>query len=292
MGWPTGSASPRAEGDGLLHDAAHVDRLSCGLAGVRTLVRRRHLGAPRRLPRGLVRRAVPAVPARQRRTRRAARAAGAGDGHADAGRARPAGHADPLALRVGGRAGQAPGPRPGGRARARVHVRALRRRGTAGRCVRRRTSRSRCASPSLPTWPRCTTGCTASRVRSRWPGVVAVVSSTPPSWTPSPPTPRRSSRRPDDDPWDRALSRSPPTPRPALDDARLDALLTAIGDFVDLKCPFTLGHSRDVAALAASGRRTSRAPCRRGDRGSSRRPPPRRRADRGVRTRSGRSPPS
>jgi len=35
----------------------------------------------------------------------------------------------------------------------------------------------------------------------------------------------------------------------SLDEPRLDALLTAIGDFVDLKCPFALGHSRNVAAL-------------------------------------------
>lgn len=33
--------------------------------------------------------------------------------------------------------------------------------------------------------------------------------------------------------------------------AELDTLLGALGDFVDLKCPFTLGHSRAVAALAA-----------------------------------------
>jgi HD-GYP domain-containing protein (c-di-GMP phosphodiesterase class II) len=36
-----------------------------------------------------------------------------------------------------------------------------------------------------------------------------------------------------------------------LDDTALDALLVAFGDFVDLKCPFTLGHSRAVAALAS-----------------------------------------
>ena len=30
----------------------------------------------------------------------------------------------------------------------------------------------------------------------------------------------------------------------------LDALLVAFGDFVDLKCPFTFGHSREVAGLA------------------------------------------
>ncbi len=52
-----------------------------------------------------------------------------------------------------------------------------------------------------------------------------------------------------DDPWDRALSIAPDS-EIRLDELRLDDLLTAIGDFVDLKCPFTLGHSRNVAALA------------------------------------------
>lgn len=45
-----------------------------------------------------------------------------------------------------------------------------------------------------------------------------------------------------------------------LDDAHLDDLLTAIGDFVDLTCPFTLGYSRHVARPARGGRRTARAP--------------------------------
>jgi HD-GYP domain-containing protein (c-di-GMP phosphodiesterase class II) len=54
---------------------------------------------------------------------------------------------------------------------------------------------------------------------------------------------------PGDDPWDRALSIAPDT-EIRLDEPRLDVLLTAIGDFVDLKCPFALGHSRNVAALA------------------------------------------
>jgi HD-GYP domain-containing protein (c-di-GMP phosphodiesterase class II) len=36
-----------------------------------------------------------------------------------------------------------------------------------------------------------------------------------------------------------------------LDDAELDALLVAVGDFVDLKSPWTVGHSRAVADLAA-----------------------------------------
>lgn len=49
--------------------------------------------------------------------------------------------------------------------------------------------------------------------------------------------------------WQAALAEAPV--EPPLTDAELDQLLVAIGDFVDLKCPFTLGHSRAVAALAA-----------------------------------------
>jgi HD-GYP domain-containing protein (c-di-GMP phosphodiesterase class II) len=54
---------------------------------------------------------------------------------------------------------------------------------------------------------------------------------------------------PGDDPWDKALSIAPDA-ETRLDELGLDTLLTAIGDFVDLKCPFALGHSRNVAALA------------------------------------------
>ncbi|MDV7099789.1 HD domain-containing phosphohydrolase [Gordonia amicalis] len=54
-----------------------------------------------------------------------------------------------------------------------------------------------------------------------------------------------------DDPWELALSIAPDAEL-RLDDPGLDHLLLAIGDFVDLKCPFALGHSRDVSALAES----------------------------------------
>lgn len=54
---------------------------------------------------------------------------------------------------------------------------------------------------------------------------------------------------PGDDPWELALSLAPDA-ETRLDGPQLDTLLTAIGDFVDLKCPFALGHSREVAALA------------------------------------------
>ncbi|MGD8167203.1 HD domain-containing phosphohydrolase [Herbiconiux sp. P16] len=54
---------------------------------------------------------------------------------------------------------------------------------------------------------------------------------------------------PGDDPWERALTLVPEAEVP-LDEPQLDVLLTAIGDFADLKCPFALGHSRNVAALA------------------------------------------
>ncbi|MHA3020539.1 HD domain-containing phosphohydrolase [Mycobacterium sp. BMJ-28] len=51
------------------------------------------------------------------------------------------------------------------------------------------------------------------------------------------------------DAWQTALREAPDRHQP-LDDHGLDALLMALGDFVDLKCPFTLGHSRAVAKLA------------------------------------------
>lgn len=49
--------------------------------------------------------------------------------------------------------------------------------------------------------------------------------------------------------WDAALSCAPDRHEP-LQQQSLDELLIALGDFVDLKCPFTLGHSRAVAQLA------------------------------------------
>ncbi|UXA19069.1 HD domain-containing phosphohydrolase [Mycobacterium sp. SMC-4] len=52
------------------------------------------------------------------------------------------------------------------------------------------------------------------------------------------------------DSWRAALHESPDRGE-HLDGAGLDALLQALGEFVDLKCPFTLGHSRAVADLAA-----------------------------------------
>jgi HD-GYP domain-containing protein (c-di-GMP phosphodiesterase class II) len=57
------------------------------------------------------------------------------------------------------------------------------------------------------------------------------------------------------DVWEAALQQAPDRDR-TLTEGELDELLQAMGDFVDLKCPFTLGHSRGVAALAAeAGRR-------------------------------------
>ncbi|PRC46497.1 LuxR family transcriptional regulator, partial [Mycobacterium sp. ITM-2017-0098] len=52
------------------------------------------------------------------------------------------------------------------------------------------------------------------------------------------------------DAWKVAL-REAPDYGARLDGEELDTLLVALGDFVDLKCPFTLGHSRAVAQLAA-----------------------------------------
>jgi HD-GYP domain-containing protein (c-di-GMP phosphodiesterase class II) len=50
--------------------------------------------------------------------------------------------------------------------------------------------------------------------------------------------------------WDAALAEAPDRDRP-LTAPELDRMFVALGDFVDLKCPFTLGHSRAVADLAA-----------------------------------------
>ncbi|MBS1691386.1 MAG: HD domain-containing protein [Actinobacteria bacterium] len=52
------------------------------------------------------------------------------------------------------------------------------------------------------------------------------------------------------DVWAAALAHAPDR-HTTLDAAALDALIVALGDFVDLKCPFTLGHSRETARLAA-----------------------------------------
>jgi HD-GYP domain-containing protein (c-di-GMP phosphodiesterase class II) len=52
------------------------------------------------------------------------------------------------------------------------------------------------------------------------------------------------------DVWATALQYAPDR-HIRLDPSSLDALLVALGDFVDLKCPFTLGHSRAVTQLAA-----------------------------------------
>ncbi|MCW2560540.1 MAG: LuxR family transcriptional regulator [Mycobacterium sp.] len=55
--------------------------------------------------------------------------------------------------------------------------------------------------------------------------------------------------RENEDGWSTAAALAP-DPGEALDGPALDCLLRAMGDFVDLKCPFTLGHSRAVAELA------------------------------------------
>ncbi len=56
---------------------------------------------------------------------------------------------------------------------------------------------------------------------------------------------------PDQDVWARALALAPDNDV-RLGSAELDSLLQALGNFADLKCPFTVGHSRAVAELAAA----------------------------------------
>ena len=50
--------------------------------------------------------------------------------------------------------------------------------------------------------------------------------------------------------WDEAV-RAEPGPQPVVGQARLDACLSAVADFADLKSMWTIGHSRGVADLAA-----------------------------------------
>ena len=50
--------------------------------------------------------------------------------------------------------------------------------------------------------------------------------------------------------WDGVTEIAPSTAR-ELDDEELDAALGALADFVDVKSPYTLGHARGVAGLAA-----------------------------------------
>jgi HD-GYP domain-containing protein (c-di-GMP phosphodiesterase class II) len=56
---------------------------------------------------------------------------------------------------------------------------------------------------------------------------------------------------PDQDVWVKALELAPDDDV-MLQGADLDSLLGAVGDFADLKCPFTVGHARAVAELAAA----------------------------------------
>ncbi len=56
---------------------------------------------------------------------------------------------------------------------------------------------------------------------------------------------------PDQDVWRHALELAPDHDV-RIQGGELDALLRALGDFADLKCPFTVGHSRAVAELAAA----------------------------------------
>jgi HD-GYP domain-containing protein (c-di-GMP phosphodiesterase class II)/DNA-binding CsgD family transcriptional regulator len=50
--------------------------------------------------------------------------------------------------------------------------------------------------------------------------------------------------------WEAVLENEP-EPRPWVPESRTDAALGAFADFADLKMPFTIGHSRAVAGLAA-----------------------------------------
>jgi HD-GYP domain-containing protein (c-di-GMP phosphodiesterase class II) len=53
-------------------------------------------------------------------------------------------------------------------------------------------------------------------------------------------------------PWEAVLQREP-EPYPWVPESRLDSVLETFADFVDLKSPFSAGHSRGVSALVARG---------------------------------------
>jgi len=61
------------------------------------------------------------------------------------------------------------------------------------------------------------------------------------------------------DPWDAVLAAGP-VPRRMLRGEDLDSALEVAADFIDLKSPFTAGHSRQVAALAAGACRQAGLP--------------------------------
>jgi HD-GYP domain-containing protein (c-di-GMP phosphodiesterase class II)/DNA-binding CsgD family transcriptional regulator len=61
-----------------------------------------------------------------------------------------------------------------------------------------------------------------------------------------------------DSPWDDVLAREP-SPRPWVSEGRLDVVLTAFADFVDLKSPSLVGHSRQVASLVGDSVELRRA---------------------------------
>src|SRR5438128_3289030 len=63
-------------------------------------------------------------------------------------------------------------------------------------------------------------------------------------------------------PWDSALA-AEPEPRPWIPDGRLDQVLEVFADFVDMKAPHLLGHSRGVAALATQAVGSDRLAVRR-----------------------------
>ena len=204
------------------------------------------------------------------------------DGSAVRQRTRTAVADDPLALHLGGAAGRT--DRAGRRCAgsAAFHVRALRRRRSARRCRTARPSRSRCASPRSPTWSRCITGPAASRERSRWCGPAAAASSTRVVADAFIADAARMLAGPTvGDSWAAALHEAPDRGQ-RIDGAELDALLEALGDFVDLKCPFTLGHSRAVADARRRRRRDGRTGRRHGDADPAGGSRPRPRPHRGV----------
>ena len=215
------------------------------------MVRRRHRGEGRQVP-----------------PRAAQRAHGGGE-HATAGLGEPAaaslprrpgvrllrspgdGRRDGQPRRHGARAGRAArAPRRGPRSPRRL-VRAVGRARLAGRARGRGGPDRGDGSRSWPSSSRSRTASGACRRRGSWPASAAGGSSTRCWPTSCAPTPRRSSTGLDSvRTWD-AVIEAEPALAVVLSGERFDAALLAIATFVDLKSPYTLGHARAVADLAA-----------------------------------------
>ena len=177
-----------------------------------------------------------------------------------------AGHcevAERLAERLGLERRCAPQPRADLRAvgRARPAARSRRARRSRPRCAscRSRRTRSCCAPPSAPRPRRRSSrsAAAAPTIRASSTGFLARAGELTVGL--------------DETTWDAVLALEP-EPHAPMSDEEFDAACLAMADFADLKSPYSVGHSRAVAALAGEAARRCGLPAARCDRSRSRRP--------------------